>query len=202
MLNEKLSAHEIRMARNAERERYAREGITPATGYARPTATKEELTEAARLNAARALPDAMFDSNPQVQRLRDDLAVKQALIAQRIPVKNWLAAQMGRMDLAAKVAEGGIPQALIEDAVAQDEGFTKARAAIEALNFAKTVREYARAAYDVVAPSDPAAQHALYGALDAARVALDECLFSLKKAHVDALERANKEVAAMNGGEQ
>ena len=38
--------------------------------------------------------------------------------------------------------------------------------------------------------------------LDAARVALDECLFSLKKAHVDALERASKEVAAMNGGEQ
>ena len=202
MLNEKLSAHEIHMARNAERERYAREGITPATGYTRPKATKEELTEAARLNAARALPDAMFDSNPQVQRLRDDLAVKQALIAQRIPVKNWLAAQMGQMDLAAKVAEGGIPQALIEDAVAQDEGFTKTRAAIEALNFAKTVREYARAAYDVVAPSNPAAQHALYGSLEAARVALDECLFSLKKAHVDALERANKEVAAMNGGEQ
>ena len=186
MLNEKLSAHEIRMARNAERERYAREGITPATGYARPTATKEELTEAARLNAARALPDAMFDSNPQVQRLRDDLAVKQALIAQRIPVKNWLATQMGQMDLAVKVAEG----------------VTKARGAMVGLNFARTVRECARAAYDVVAPSDPAAQHALYGALDAARVALDECLFSLKKAHVDALERANKEVAAMNGGEQ
>ena len=88
MLNEKLSAHEIRMARNAERERYAREGITPATGYTRPKATKEELTEVARLNAARALPDAMFDSNPQVQRLRDDLAAKQALIEQRIPVKN------------------------------------------------------------------------------------------------------------------
>ena len=144
----------------------------------------------------------MFDSNPQVQRLRDDLAAKQALIEQRIPVKNWLAAQMGQMDLAVKVAQGGIPQALIEDAMTQDEGFTKTRAAIEALNFAKTVRAYADAAYDVVAPSDPAAQHALYGALDAARVALDEYLFSLKKAHVDALERAGKDVATVDGDEQ
>lgn len=193
MPNEKLSAHEIRMARNAERERYAREGIAPATGYVRPKATAAEEAENRRLNAARALPDALFDSDPEVQRLRDDLAVKQALIEQRIPVKNWLAEQMGRMDLAVKEAEGAIPQAILEDAVAQDEGFTKARAAIEALNFAKTVRAYADVAYDVVAPSNPAAQHALYESLGAARAALNECLFSLKKAHVNALERAGKE---------
>lgn len=199
MLNEKLSAHEIRMARNAERERYAHEGITPTISSSSPKVTAAEVAENNRLNAARALPDALFDSDPDVQRLRDALAIKQALIEQRIPVKNWLAAQMGQMDLAVKMAQGGIPQALIEDAMAQDEGLTKTRAATEALNFAKTVRAYADAAYDVVAPSDPAAQHALYGALDAARIALDECLFSLKKAHVDALERANKEQT--EGGE-
>lgn len=193
MSDEKLSTHEIRMARNAERERHANDGIVPFSGYVRPKATAAQEAEARCLNAARALPDALFDDDPEVQRLRDDLGIKTTLIERRTSVKNWLAAQMDRMDLAVRAAEGVIPETILEDAVAQDEGFTQTRKAIEALNFARMVQEYASAAYDVVAPSNPAAQYALHNAQAAARTALDERLFSLKKAHVDALERADQE---------
>lgn len=186
--------YEARQQLKAERERYADKGITPFTGgYIRPKPTAAEEAETSRLNAARALPDEMFFDDPEVQRLRDDLGIKAALIEQRIPVKNWLSAQMARMDLAVKAAEHIIPQIILEDAAAQDDGFTRTREAIEALNFAKTVLAYADAAYDVVAPSNPAAQHALYEARDAAQTALNERLFSLKKAHVDALARAEQE---------
>lgn len=193
MSNEKLSTHEIRMAQNAERERHTREGTTPFTGYVRPQPTQEELAEVARLNAVRALPDGLFDDEKEMQRLSAALRTKTTLIEKRTQVRDWLAGQQARLDIAIEDAERAVPQAILEDAVYQDEGFTKTREALAALEFAKSVRAYADAAYDVVAPSNPAAQHALYNARDAVRKELDEHLFNLKKAHVDAQNRAGQQ---------
>lgn len=186
MPTEKLSTHEIRMAQNAERERHAREGTTPFTGYARPKPTQAELDEAARLKTARALPDDLFANEPEVKRLRAALHAKTTLIEKRTQVRDWLAGQQAQFEAAIEDAERAVSQAILEDAADQDDGFTKTREALSALEFSKSVSAYADAAYDMVAHSNPAAQHALYNARDAVRKELDEHLLNLKKAHVDA----------------
>ena len=190
MSSEKQSTHERRMARNAERDRYAREGITPFTGYVRPKPDQEETDQTARLNAARSLPDGLFADEPEVQRLSAALRTKSALIEKRGPVRDWLAARKSRIVATVDEAESAIPQAILEDALAQDESFSKTREALQTLEFSKAVCAYADAAYDAVAQSNPAAQHALYDARDAARTALNECLFALKLLHVNAQAQA------------
>lgn len=187
--------YDARQQLQAERERHAREGTTPVTSYARPKPSKAEQAEADRLNAARALPDALFEDDPEVQSLAATLRIKTALIERRTHVRDWLGAQMARMDAAITDAERAIPQAILEDAVSEDGGFTQARQAIAALELAKAVRVFADGAWDAVAHSSPGAQHALYNARDAARTALEDRLFTLKLAHVDAQAQAGQEQA-------
>lgn len=190
MSNEKQSMHEIRMDSNAERERHARMGSVPFAGYVRPAPTQAEARDATRLNAARALPDEQFADNPEVQRLRAVLDTKVALIEKRLKVRDWLTGQTSRLEVAIADAQSAVPQAILEDALGQDEAFTKTRETLAELEFAKSVRAYADAAHQTVAPSNPAAQHALYDARDTAKAALNECLFNLKLSYVDAQAKA------------
>ncbi len=178
--------YEHRQQMLAKNDRYVREGTVPVTSYTRPKPTSAEAVEAARLNAARALPDELFEDDPKVQRLRATLAAKRALIEKRIPVRDWLSGQLANLDAMTTKADGAVVQAILEDAVNQDGAFTKTRAALAELEFSRAVRAYAEAAYSVVEPSDPGAQHALCNARDDAQSELWEHLFGLKKAHVDA----------------
>lgn len=198
MSNEKQSTHEIRMDSNAERERHARMGSVPFAGYVRPAPTQSEVRNATRLNAARAVPDEQFADDPEVQRLRAVLDTKVELIEKRLKVRDWLTGQTSRLAVAIEDAQSAVPQAILEDALGEDEAFTKTREALAELEFAKSVRAYADAAYQTVAPSNPAAQHALYDAREAARTALNECLFNLKLSFVDA--QANAMPAPESGG--
>ncbi|MNV38396.1 hypothetical protein D3C71_1299480 [compost metagenome] len=107
-------------------------------------------------------------------------------------MRDWLARQMVKLDETIRDAERIVQDALLEDAEAGDEGFTKTRKATSALDLAKAVREASDAAYAIVAPSSPSAQKALYDARDAARIALEEHIFALKKAYVNASARVDQ----------
>ena len=193
MPSEKLSTHEIRMARNAERERHARMGTTPTVATVRTQPHPEERAQAARLSAARALPDTLFDDDPEVQRLRAAASLKVHLIEKRVQVRDWLAEQQSRLDSFIEEAARAVPQAILEDAAGRDEGFTKTREALAALDFAKSVCAGINAAYAMVAQSNPAAQHELHNARDAAHTALAERLFALKLTHMGAQALASLE---------
>ena len=153
MPSEKLSTHEIRMARNAERERHARMGTTPTVATVRTQPHPEERAQAARLSAARALPDTLFDDDPEVQRLRAAASLKVHLIEKRVQVRDWLVEQQSRLYSFIEEAARAVPQAILEDAAGQDEGFTKTRETLAALDFAKSVRAGIDAAYAMVAQS-------------------------------------------------
>ena len=115
--------------------------------------------------------------------MRATFHAKTTLIEKRTQVRDWLAGQQAQLETAIEDAERAVSQAILEDAADQDEGFTKTREALSALEFSKSVHVYADAAYAMVAPSNPAAQHALYNARDAARTELDEHLLNLKGAY-------------------
>lgn len=186
-----LSLHEQQAI--AAEEHHRQKGVVACPSYVRPKPTAAEEAQARRLNAARALPDALFDDNHEVQRLRATLRAKTALIEKRIQVRDWLAAQMARLDGAIKDAESAMQDAILEDAQTRDAGFTQTRKAVAALEFAKAVRASVDDAYTIFAFSDPSAQHALHNARDAARTALNERLFALKQAHVDAQAQAGQD---------
>lgn len=180
---EVLSAMERRHQADAERQRLRGAVTLPFTP--RPAPTPEQQQLAARSAAARALPDSMFDSDVEVQRLRATYESRRAVVDERSAIFRLLPVAM--VDLSARVEEAreNITWLALADAAAKDGNFTQARAALAALE-ADTALLAILCDADALVAGSPFTNTRLTDAVDHAHAALQGRLLALKLAHVDA----------------
>ncbi len=137
----------------------------------------EERAHAARMSAARELPDSMFQHDAEVERLQ---AIHQGILPMTNDLhglKRWLGHECQRLDDGIKVLERSMCLAVYADAAAKDGTFGRARAAVEVLEQEKALVAAVRVAHGRV-------QHGVKDAIDQALADLQDRLFALKLAHV------------------
>lgn len=182
MSYEKLSTLEMRWAQDEERRRLGRAidiGLTP-----RQERSAAELAQAARLNAARALPDALFLADVQVQALRATYDARLAVSANQGTIKRWLVAERERLTAQIDDAGKALAWAVLSDGANKDDTFGLARAGLTALESDKALVQAIDAALVLLALPPDANQH-IADEVDRARQALNERLFELKLSHID-----------------
>ena len=182
----------IERAHKADEERRALKGAIPMLVTPRPAPTPEQQKQAARSAAARALPDALFDDDAEVQRLRATYEARLAVSNGPVIARQWMPSAMQRLAEHVDAAQKSIAWDVLSDAVAKDDNFPQARAALAALEADKALLAAVRAAYALV-NGGPCNTIQLDDAIAQARKALQDRLFALKLAHVDTQAAETKE---------
>lgn len=148
---------------------------------ARRLPTPAEKAEAERHAAARALPDALFSGDAEVQRLRAIHVSRMATRDNQRPLQRWLSSEARRLALEIEEAEQGLIWSVIADAAAQDDDFSWGLGAMSDLGEKRALAAAVTDALDLLGRASK-----LDDAVSNAREALQARLFQLKLAHVGA----------------
>lgn len=179
--DEALSNIERRWADDEERRRV---GASIGTPQARPVLSAEELQQAARLKAARALPDALFMEAEQVQTLRATYNARLLVSANQGSIKRWLMEERERLTNQIAALEKSLAWAALSDGAGEDVSFALARAELAALASDKALVQTIDSALALLA-LPPGANSRIADEVARAHQALNERLFELKLSHID-----------------
>lgn len=179
--DEALSNIERRWADDEERRRV---GASIGTPQARPVLSAEELQQAARLKAARALPDDLFLDDAQVQALRATYSARLSVSAHQGSIKRWLMAERERLTAQINAAGNSMAWAALSDGAGEDVSFALARAELAALASDKALVQTIDSALALLA-LPPGANSRIADEVARAHQALNERLFELKLSHID-----------------
>ena len=179
--DEDLSILERRWADDEERRRV---GASIGTPQARPVLSAEELQQAARLKAARALPDDLFLDDAQVQALRATYSARLSVSAHQGSIKRWLMAERERLTAQINAAGNSMAWAALSDGAGEDVSFALARAELAALASDKALVQTIDSALALLA-LPPGANSRIADEVARAHQALNERLFELKLSHID-----------------
>jgi len=182
VFDEKLSTLERQWAADEERRQLGGAIFLGLT--LRPEKSAAELAQAARLNAARALPDALFLADAQVQALHATYGARLAVSTNQGSIKRWLMAERER--LAAQIDKAGkaLAWAVLSDGANKDDAFVLARTELTALASDKALVQAIDAALALLA-LPPDTNQNIADEVDRARQALNERIFELKLSHID-----------------
>ncbi|MCO5358421.1 hypothetical protein [Acidovorax kalamii] len=144
----------------------------------------EELQQAARLEAARALPDSLFMEDAQVQTLRATYDARLLVSANQGSIKRWLMEERERLANQIAALEKSLAWAALADGAGKDATFALARAELAALESDKALVQTIDSALALLA-LPPGANSRIADEVDRTRRALNQHLFELKLSHID-----------------
>lgn len=150
----------------------------------RPVQSAAERAQAERLEAARALPDALFLEDTQAQALHATHEARLAVSANQTTIRRWLMAERERLTAQIGAAEKALAWAALTDGAQQDGGFALARAELAALVSGKALLSGIDSALALLVLQSNANHH-IADEVDRAQQALNERLFELKLSHID-----------------
>ena len=182
MSDENLSTLERRWAEEEERRKLGGAvciGLTP-----RPEKSAAERAQAERLACARALPDALFLGDAQVQGLRADYESRLAVSVNQSAIKRWLMAERKRLAAQMDEMEKALAWAALSDGAEQDGAFFRTRLELAALASDKALVQIIDAALELLV-CPPGANSSITDEVSFAHRALTERLFELKLSHID-----------------
>ena len=179
--DEALSNIERRWADDEERRRV---GASIGTPQARPVLSAEELQQAARLKAARELPDSLFMEAEQVQTLRATYNARLLVSANQGSIKRWLMEERERLANQIATQEKSLAWAALSDGAGEDASFAMARAELAALASDKALVQTIDSALALLT-LPPGANSRIADEVARARQALNERLFEMKLSHID-----------------
>lgn len=154
-------------------------GLTP-----RPVQSAMERAQAERLEAARALPDALFLEDAEVKALHATHAARLTVSAKQTTIRCWLMAERQRLIEQIGAAEKALAWAALTDGAQQDGGFALARAELAALVSGKALLSGIDSALALLVLQSNANHH-IADEVDRTQQALNERLFELKLSHID-----------------
>jgi hypothetical protein len=179
--DENISNIERQWAADEERRRL---GACVPSAPPRPVQSAMERAQAERLEAARALPDALFQEDAQVQALHATHAARLAVSANQTTIHRWLMTERKRLTALIGAAEKALAWMSLTDGAQQDRGFAQTRAKLAALASDKALVSVIDSSLALLA-LPPNANHHIANEVDRAHQALNERLFELKLSHID-----------------
>lgn len=184
MSDETLSTLERRWAADEERRRV---GASIGTPQVRPVLSAEELQQAARLEAARALPDSLFMEDAQVQILRASYDTRRLVSANQGSIKRWLMEERERLVNQIAALEKSLAWAALADGAGKDASFALACGELAALASDKALVQTIDSALALLA-IPPGGNSRIADEVGRAHQALNERLFELKLSHIDSVK--------------
>ena len=174
----------IEQQHRADEERRRLGGAVRAFPPSRPAPTPEQLTEAARQQKARELPEAMFAGDEQLQRLRAEYETPRAIRANLRGNLKFLESAQQAQTTRVRQAELAVPWLVLADVHHGDGEFSATRQALAALGSDKVLLQAIKDAMPLVSQRPDAAWR-IDNAVNEARAAFDTRLMELRLAHVD-----------------
>ncbi|WP_028600837.1 hypothetical protein [Ottowia thiooxydans] len=144
----------------------------------------EQINQAARKAAARALIDTPFLADPEVVRLKAQYEALRGVQAYQPVIRRFLQAEQLKQTARVDSAQNALKWEALFDAAANDLNFSRARVAMSELIAERELQDAILKAISVVDCS-PDSAHELHDAVENSRTALNERLFELKLAQVD-----------------
>lgn len=182
MSDETLSTLERLWA--ADEERLQMGGAVDIGLKPRTEKSAAEHAQAARQEAARALPDDMFQEDAQVQALRAIHDARRSVSANQSSIKCWLMAERERLTARVQGSGESLAWAALSDGARKDATFAMARTELAALESDKALVQAIDSALALLA-LPPGANSRIADEVERARWALNEHLFELKLSHID-----------------
>ena len=136
MSDETISTLERLWAADEERRRV---GASVGAPRVRPVPTANELKQAARLEAARALPDSMFLEDAHAQVLQATYDARLSVSTNQSSIKRWLMEERERLTAQIQDAVQSLAWAALSDGAGKDATFAIARAELAAMESDKAL---------------------------------------------------------------
>ena len=138
---------------------------------------------AARQERLAALPEELFQDDPEVQRLRLELGIYMGALSNRAGCRGWLEAQRQRLVDAIAEQQAAMTLAVFADVVAQGEGFERTEAALATIERYRRLLEATAGALGWLRDA-PDSSSRLGQATSAVRSALDARLMQLRNERI------------------
>lgn len=184
MSDETISTLERLWAADEERRRV---GASVGAPRVRPVPTADELKQAARLEAARALPDSMFLEDAHAQVLQATYDARLSVSTNQSSIKRWLMEERERLTAQIQDAVQSLAWAALSDGAGKDATFAIARAELAAMESGKALVQAIDSALALLA-LPPGANSRIADEVERAHQALNEHLFELKLSHIDSVK--------------
>ena len=133
--------------------------------------------------AARALPDALFENDPEVKRLKERHELLRDVRQSFKERRTWLTAQRRQLESRAQEVQSSMKWAALADCNASDGEFTRSRAAVTEVAMLNSLLDATSGTMKML-EQRPATGNEIDRETDDARIALERRVFALKLAHV------------------